>query len=241
MFSRFCELTSIPSLQCGECPSSPSHHRHLRHLFGRCLTFLPFRSAASPYADYRSTNPPWLIAPFLPGLLAFGERTRGVEYASWCDLAEDRYIGHLSRANIVAAGCATDPASPAFMACNCSDASAAASRLHVGMMPIAVPIFTSPSTPGAYPSPPELIGHWFSHPARGRCALGARVGWAGCTWQRAPRSDSIYWDELRAMGWDTTPYNTSVPDAHQPTAQTKHNVAVFRRAWAAKRLPPCGG
>ena len=35
-------------------------------------------------------------------------------------------------------------------------------------------------------------------------------------------------------------FNQTVPDAHQPAAQTRANVAVFKAVWAAKRLAPCG-
>jgi hypothetical protein len=128
------------------------------------------------------------------------------------------------------------------MLCHCSTASAAASRTYTGMEPIGLPITISPITPGQYPGPPpaEPVGRWFSHPAATRCALGAAVGERGCTWQRAPLSHSIYWSELIAAGFNVSAFNQTVPNAHQPAAQTRANVAVFKAVWAAKRLAPCG-
>jgi hypothetical protein len=198
---------------------------------------------ASPYSDYRSSNPPWLLQEAGDeGLLPFGEQVQGVEYGSWCALAPDRYLGHLSRANIVAAGCDTNQTSPTFMLCRCSNASSAASRIYTGMMPISAPLTPLPSQPGVYPAgPPDLIGHWFFHPAKGRCAMGQGVGEGGCTWQQSPLSHSIYLHELDALGWNSTPTNYSAPDAHQPAMQTKQNVEIFRKAWRAKGLGPCPG
>ena len=161
----------------------------------------------------------------------------------WCDLVPDRYIGHLSRASILAAGCDTNATSPTNYVCNCSSYSAAASRIHTGMMPIGLPVFLSIVVPGVYPGAlPSPVGHWFSHPAGGRCPLGARVGDGGCTWQRAPLSHSLYPSELFAFGWNATPFPniSNVSNAHQPLAQTQHNLGVFERAWNAKGLAPCG-
>jgi len=36
----------------------------------------------SAYADYRSTNPPWVVQQTYPGWMPFGEHTSGTEYAS---------------------------------------------------------------------------------------------------------------------------------------------------------------
>ena len=199
--------------------------------------------AASRYADYRSTNAPWVAkAVGQSALLPYGERAAGAEYASWCAMVADRYIGHLSRGNIVAAGCDTSMASPTFQLCRCSQASAAASRRYTGMMQISVPIIPVPAEPGVYPGPtPAAMGHWYSHPVAGRCRFGEDVGKGGCTWQRAPQAHSIYFPDLLALGWDATPFNASGPSPHQPAAQTTHNVGVFRAAWRALGLGPCGG
>jgi hypothetical protein len=40
----------------------------------------------APYADYRSTNPPWLVSSMWPKLMPYGEYTIGVEYARCLDL-----------------------------------------------------------------------------------------------------------------------------------------------------------
>ena len=199
--------------------------------------------AASRYADYRSTNAPWVAKSVgQSALLPYGERVAGAEYASWCAMVADRYIGHLSRGNIIAAGCDTSMASPTFQLCRCSQASAAASRRYTGMMQISVPIMPVPAEPGVYPgAAPAAMGHWYSHPAAGRCGFGKAVGAGGCTWQRAPRAHSIYFNDLLALGWDVTPFNASGPNPHQPVAQTNHNVGVFRAAWRALGVGPCGG
>ena len=92
--------------------------------------------------------------------------TKGAEYLSFCDLVIDRYVGHLSRANLLAAGCMTSPSSPLMNLCNCSAASSAASHTYTGMMPIGLPVITNPSTPGVYPGGlPTPHGRWYSHPA----------------------------------------------------------------------------
>jgi hypothetical protein len=197
---------------------------------------------ASPYSDYRSTNAPWAFSQYGDaGLIPYGEYTPGTEYSSWCDLVPDRYIGHLSRASILAAACNTNASSPTFMLCRCSVASSHASRTYTGMMPIGLPLIPSPVVPGVYPGSSGVeIGRWFSLPAGARCPLGAKVGDGGCTWQRAPLAHSIYWAELRALGWNLTSFNVSAPGAHQPVAQTLTNVEIFKRAWRSKGLPPCG-
>ena len=199
---------------------------------------------ASPYADYVSTNPPWTLPSFNP---QYAEYTQGAEYWSYCDLLGDRYFGHQTRATILAAACNTNASSPSFdpyMICRCSAESASASREFTGMMPIGLPIsLSSPVVPGVYPGslPGFSVGRWFSHPARGRCPLGARVGDGGCTWQRAPVAHSIYWEELRALGWNTTgSMEVPIPGKQQPISQTLGNVEIFKRAWRAKKLPPCG-
>ena len=63
----------------------------------------------SPYADYRSTNAPWMLS-YVGGsaLLPYGERTKGTEYESWCAMTADRYIGHQSRDSILRARCDTN-------------------------------------------------------------------------------------------------------------------------------------
>jgi len=66
-------------------------------------------------------------------------------------------------------------------------------------------------------------------------------GHGGCTWQQSPASHSIYFHELDLLGWNSTPYNFSAPNAHQPAIQTKGNIEIFRKAWQAKGLEPCGG
>ena len=103
-----------------------------------------------------------------------------------------------------------------------------------------------PLIPGVYPSDQkEPVGHWYSHPVGGRCPLGARVGDGGCTWQRSPLSHSVYTSELLQLGWDTTPlkelFGLPLPNEHQAPAQTLHNIAILRKAFEAKGLPPCGG
>ena len=196
----------------------------------------------SAYADYRSTNPPWVVEAVYPGWLPYGEPTKGTEYASWCDLVPDRFIGHLSRRSILAADCDVNTTSPTKYVCKCTSQSAAASRVYTGMMPIGLPVFVSLVVPGIYPGGlPEPVGHWFSHPVQGRCPLGARVGDGGCTWQRAPLSHSLYPSELFAFGWNATPSSVfNVSNGHQPLAQTRQNIGVFERAWRAKGLAPCG-
>jgi len=197
----------------------------------------------APYSDYRSTNPPWLLASTREkDLASLGEVTNGTEYASWCDLVEDRYLGHLSRTSLLAAKCDTHLLSPRFMACECSEQSTTASRYYTGMMPIGLPTFLIPLIPGWYPgSLPDPVGHWYSHPVGGRCPLGASVGTRGCTWQRAPLSHSIYPSELLGLGWDSTPAKHPLwPNAHQPIEQAQRNIAVFQKAWAAKGVKPCG-
>jgi hypothetical protein len=197
----------------------------------------------SPYSDYRSSNPPWLLESIGAwGILPYGENTQGAEYNSWCELAPDRYAGHLSRANILAAGCDTNHTSPTFMVCRCSEASSAASRMFTGMMPINLPILSGlPSQPGVYPRPGTHVGQWYFHPAHGRCSTGKRVGEGGCTWQQSPLSHSIYFDTLNSLGWNSTPYNTTAPDAYQPVPQTRANLEIFRKAWRGRGLAPCGG
>jgi len=203
----------------------------------------------SAFADYRSTNPPWMLEqePFYsPKWFEAAEWTSGTEYASWCDLLPDRYWGHLSRASILAAHCEPNMTSLDAWLCDCSEQSTTASRRYTGMTSIGLPVYSFPSVPGVYPgSLPTPVGHWYSHPVGGRCPLGARVGEGGCTWQRAPLSHSIFASELMALGWNASQawFNRSrppVPDMHQPAEQTRHNLGVFRKMWQAKALPPCG-
>jgi len=207
----------------------------------------------SAFADYRSTNPPWLLAEEaarayfnFTDWMVEAEVTVGTEYASWCDLLPDRSWGHLSRASLLAAKCVTNATSGYSELCYCSQKSAAASRRYTGMTPIMLPIFINVEVPGVYPSSqPSPVGQWFSHPVGGRCPLGAKVGEGGCTWRRSPISHSLFAKDLGGYGWDNSskwwdPTRPPPPNLHQPLEQSLHNIGVFRRAWAARRLPPCG-
>jgi len=218
---------------------------------GTTTTTFEGAPVASAFADYRSTNPPWLLketaTPYFnfTNWLASAEVTLGTEYASWCDLLPDRMWGHLSRASLLAASCDANLTSPNHSLCRCSEHSAAASRLYTGMTPIGFPFFVSTAVPGVYPGArPTPIGHWYSHPVGGRCPLGAPVGQGGCTWQRAPLSHSIFTSDLLENGWDNSswwdPTKPSSPDLHQPEEMSLHNMALFRKLWAAKGLAPCG-
>jgi hypothetical protein len=201
-------------------------------------------ASPSPYADYRSTNPVWqfwqsgVYRPLIP----FGEVTPGTEYASWCALLTDRNIAGLAKEHVEC--CDTDTSSPTFQNCEacCSNASAAASRTLTGMCPVGLPVYTSPPAVGVYPHQLPPIGRWFSHPVGGRCPLGAAVGEGGCSWQRAPVAHSVYLGELLGpAGMNRTAgFNASGFGEAQPPAQTRGNVAVFRRVFAQKAMPPCG-
>lgn len=108
-------------------------------------------------------NTPWFVKDIgQSALLPYGEREEGGEYASWCTCVADRYLGHLSRTNIVAAKCDTNRTSPSFQLCPCSpQASADAFRDYTGMMTSIVPMFPVPVDPGVCPGgPPVLFGHW---------------------------------------------------------------------------------
>ena len=200
---------------------------------------------ASPYADYRSTNPLWYmwqLSPFRP-LIKYGEQIPGAEYWSWCELYTDRNLGQLPFDHVEC--CDSNSSSPTFQSCHacCSNASAAASRRHVGMAPFGLPMYTFPPSLGFYPNQVHPIGRWFSHPAGSRCPLGAAVGDGGCTWQRAPLSHSVYMGELigaRGMNRSAVGFNASGFGEVQPPAQTRFNVDVFREVWARKGLLPCG-
>jgi len=198
----------------------------------------------SPYADYRSTNPVWQFwqIPRYRPLIEYGEVTPGAEYASWCDLFEDRNIGQLSNNHVEC--CDSNFTSPTFQNCDacCSSASAAASRKHTGMCPVGLPIYTFAPAIGTYPNKLPPIGKWYSHPFGGRCPLGAAVGDDGCTWQRAPISHSLYLGELLGPGGmnRTSSFNASGYGESQSPAQMTANVDIFRKMWAQKGLPPCG-
>lgn len=219
--------------------------------------------APSPFSDYRSTNPLWSMRDMLgwmtwlprpaknwEHMLAAFVETPGAEYASACVVSTDRYIGQLSRGNILAADCATDMFSDRYMLCDCSDASAAASLARVGMMPIGTPLYDLPLIPGVYPdanASAEPAGHWFSFPAGGRCARGAAIGDDGCTWQRSPLAHSFHLSDLLAAGFNQSAekwvFDSPIgpvyfPNAHQPLEKTLQNAAAFSRVVAA--LPPCG-
>ena len=143
--------------------------------------------ATSAFADYRSTNPTWM-PPFTPATPG-ADTTPGAEYSSWCAVTSDRYVGSLSRANILAAGCETSTLAPRPWLCNCTVASTASSARYTGMMPIGSPVYFQPLTPGIYPDAAgRVVGRWFSHPYGTRCRLGARVGDNGSTWhaRRSP-------------------------------------------------------
>eukprot|EP00966_Prymnesium_polylepis_P158994 3674842-Prymnesium_polylepis.1 len=117
----------------------------------------------SPFADYRSTNPPWLLAAQFPQILSSGEVTIGAEYASWCDLVPDRYWGHLSRKSMLAAKCDFNATSKTGYLCYCSDASAAASRRFIGAtsigLPGEMPSRNDARTTGARTFAPCLLDH----------------------------------------------------------------------------------
>eukprot|EP00962_Isochrysis_galbana_P007223 scaffold1957_cov110-Isochrysis_galbana.AAC.5 len=75
------------------------------------------RPTASRFADYRSTNAWSLVLDGAPTRGSYfwtlaadaSPGAGGAEYGSWCDLAEDRAIGQLSRENILAARCVSVP------------------------------------------------------------------------------------------------------------------------------------
>ena len=202
--------------------------------------------ATSQYADYRSTNPLWDFwqkEPWYRPLIPFGEVTAGVEYASWCALFADRTIAQLAKRHVSC--CDTNESSPTYQNCAacCSNASAAASRKHVGMSPVGLPLYATPHPAvGVYSQQLPPIGVWFSHPSGGRCPFGVAVGERGCTWQRAPLAHSVFVGELLGRGGmnRTLSSNASGYGEAQSPAQMVANVDVFRKTWAQKGLPPCG-
>lgn len=186
--------------------------------------------ATSAFADYRSTNPTWMppFTPTTPG----ADTTPGAEYSSWCAVMSGRYVGSLSRANILAAGCETSTLAPRPWLCNCTVASTASS----------VHWYDAHREPCVLSAahPRDLSRR--NLPYGTRCRLGARVGDNGCTWQRSPLAHSLYWDDLLAHGLNhSAEPRIGQPGYHQPIGKQMHSVHAFAKAFAALSLPTkCG-
>jgi len=155
-----------------------------------------------------------------------------------CHVLPDRIIARQPRKQISAA-CP----SMTVMGCECSNRSASLSRRYTGMMPVPLPFnltMVSGGLAADYPppfrSPPT--GEWYSHPSAGRCPPGAAVGDAGCTWQLAPLSHSVYVADFVRLGLNRSFETGST--SYIEEAVSLQAVEVGRRAFAALQLPPCG-
>jgi hypothetical protein len=199
--------------------------------------FTPFEDGVagnSAFADYRSLS----TDEWDDGMVW----TEGAEYGSECMNTHDRVFAHLPYDDVMGSCDVFDPDTPK---CNCSDQSQNQSLLYTGMMNVAGPFQMEWHTNDTYPDfgvNSMFVGHWYSHPVGGRCALGSAVGDGGCTWQRAAHAyaldSQVFVDagmRTHQDGWGILP-NTSV----QKPAMWKHNLEVFQSVWEEANLPACG-
>mmetsp|Transcript_108117 Transcript_108117/g.349022 ORF Transcript_108117/g.349022 Transcript_108117/m.349022 type:complete len:517 (+) Transcript_108117:64-1614(+) len=139
--------------------------------------------------------------------------------------------------------------------CRCSNVSAVLSSFYVGRSLLPLPFEVHSSLmrlplkiPKGYPaaSVGSPLGHFYSFPYAGRCAPGMEVGTSGCTWRRAPLAYTVFTDELREMGFNTSmdlrPAGSVAPDVEKIALDASlQNIELGRKAFAALGARPCGG
>jgi len=138
--------------------------------------------------------------------------------------------------------------------CRCSNVSAVLSSFYVGRSLLPLPFEVHSSLmrlplkiPKGYPaaSVGSPLGHFYSFPYQGRCAAGVEVGTSGCTWRRAPLAYTVFTDELREMGFNTSmdlrPAGSVAPDVEKIALDASlQNIELGRKAFAALGARPCG-
>mmetsp|Transcript_63677 Transcript_63677/g.197612 ORF Transcript_63677/g.197612 Transcript_63677/m.197612 type:complete len:517 (+) Transcript_63677:38-1588(+) len=167
----------------------------------------------------------------------------------------DRSIAHLpvKQFQDMCSGPAVPDAAVPNNTCRCSNVSAVLSSFYVGRSLLPLPFEVHSSLmrlplkiPKGYPaaSVGSPLGHFYSFPYAGRCAPGMEVGTSGCTWQRAPLAYTVFSDELRKMGFNTSTefLPPGRPDVERiALAASLQNIELGRKAFAALGARPCGG
>jgi len=168
----------------------------------------------------------------------------------------DRSIAHLpvKQFQDMCSGPAVPDAAVPNNTCRCSNVSAVLSRFYVGRCPVPLPYEVHYSLgrlpvkiPEGYPAAAvgSPLGHFYSFPYQGRCAAGVEVGTSGCTWRRAPLAYTVFTDELREMGFNTSmdlrPAGSVAPDVEKIALDASlQNIELGRKAFAALGARPCG-
>lgn len=127
---------------------------------------------------------------------------------------------------------ATSSGSP----CHCPEMSMSQSLIYTGKGAIALPSMGGWPVASNYPGPIHLPpdAAWFSHPEKGKCAIGSKFGENGCTWQRSPAAYSLSHGYLTSLGVFN---NSLLPFSYE---WMKLNAKIARQAFTDLGVPNCG-
>lgn len=194
-----------------------------------------------PYADYVSCNAP--TSPHIGG-------EPNMTYTCVCNNWIDRVIGHQNTTK------ACGPVHPhptlqevkspvtagrGMPTCNCTDASLAGSRRHVGRMAVFLPWVCGMASNGLCPINVPF-GYWYSTPVESQCKEGAPLGAATdsdlpCTWRRLQTARVLRGAALLLDGWNETHARGK---GNKDIPQFQHNLAVWKNAFQRITPRPCG-
>jgi hypothetical protein len=122
--------------------------------------------------------------------------------------------------------------------CSCTDASMAASKKTIGMMPVFHPFPKEMQGAGAIKPlrsctvPPRkestFLGQWYSFPGEAECQSDHSPSSGDCSWSRRSWQHFVHGKELLALGFNTSAAKQDVPQLHQ-------NADIITRAF--DRIP----
>lgn len=203
----------------------------------RTSSYPPFIPINQSFSDYLSCN-----GAGRGGTAGDGDPLGWENYTCVCDNHIDRTFSHQTDAQLAkfCPGSGGSHYGPGAGVCNCSAASLAVSKKHVGFMPMVLPIHMhfGPAPPPAPGPPPTEYGGWYHFPAETKCPDdGTPVGTNGCTWRRDPIAHMLYGKDLVAAGW-----NTSVGGFGNPVPSTAviANTNAMQKAMDSITTRCCG-